>query len=286
MVSAVVFLVVLASLIPLLTNRLSPPPSQTFTNVEQTFPPLGNMGNSSLWLTYHRDNSRTGFDPDGTVFRSARQGWVSPVDGAVYAEPLIDGGRLFAATENNSVFALSDSDGRVEWVRNLGAPVPGSDLPCGNIDPSGITGTPVMDPSSNSIFVVAFLRPEHQHWLFALDMSSGGVKFSRPIDPANADPLIEQQRAALSLSNGTVYVPFGGLNGDCGSYHGWIVGVRTDNSGVINIDAGELYALNATNDHVIFKSSVGSVAHFSTPSAGDGQIFVGAQGKVVSFVLE
>jgi outer membrane protein assembly factor BamB len=185
--------------------------------------------NYSLWLTYHRDNSRTGFDSTTGALGSVRESWTSAVDGAVYAEPLVDGGRLFVATENNSVFALNDYNGQIVWMKHFGPPVPLSDLPCGDIDPTGITGTPVIDPSLKSIFVAAFLRAGHQHWLFALDQSTGEVRFSRQIDPPGADPLVEQQRAALSLSKGTVYVPFGGLFGDCGSYHGWIVGVRTDN---------------------------------------------------------
>jgi outer membrane protein assembly factor BamB len=151
----------------------------------------------------------------------------------VYAEPLVYGGKLFVETENNSVFALNDQNGGIVWMKHFGLPVPRSELPCGDIDPTGITGTPVIDPRLNSIYVVAFLRADHQHWLFALDLSTGDVRFSRPIDPPGANPLTEQQRAALSLSGDIVYVPFGGLFGDCGSYHGWVVGLRTDNSGTL-----------------------------------------------------
>jgi outer membrane protein assembly factor BamB len=286
--------------------------------------------------------------------------------------------------------------------------------------------------------------------------------FNRTVDPPGADPLVQQQRAAMSLSNGVVYVPYGGLEGDCGNYHGWIVGVRTDSTGAlieyqvptiraggiwapsgaavdaagnifvatgnsfsfssfdfgnsviklspklqrvdwfapsnwlelnygdtdlgstgpallgsniifqigkegvgylidesrlgglggevfsskvcsgtfggtaylppylyvpctdglvalqiglippqtftiawkslpfhagppivvggavwtIDTDIGELYAVNATNGQLIFRYHIGDVAHFSTPSAGDGQVFVTAEGKVISFTVE
>ncbi|TLY16717.1 MAG: hypothetical protein E6K86_03530 [Thaumarchaeota archaeon] len=182
-------------------------------------------GSYSLWPTYHRDASRTGFDPSGGPLTSVLPGWVSPsLDGEVYAEPLLAGGMLVAATENNTVFALNDSSGQIIWQRHLGAPVPRSDLPCGNIDPTGITGTPVIDSTAQTVYVVGFLRAVHQHWLFAIDLETGDVKFSRVVDPPGGDPLVEQQRGALSLSKGVLYVPYGGLYGDCGEYHGWVVG--------------------------------------------------------------
>src|SRR2546428_7228105 len=131
---------------------------------------------------------------------------------------------LVAATENNTVFALNDSSSQIISQRHLGAPVPRSDLPCGNIDPTGITGTPVIDSTAQTVYVVGFLRTDHQHWLFAIDLKTGGVKFSRVVDLPGGDPLVEQQRGALSLSKGVLYVPYGGLYGDCGKYHGWVVG--------------------------------------------------------------
>ncbi|TLX96374.1 MAG: hypothetical protein E6K96_06270 [Thaumarchaeota archaeon] len=97
-------------------------------------------GSYSLWPTYHRDVFRTGFDPSGGPLTSVLPVWVSAsLDGKVYAEPLLAAGILVAATENNTVFALNDTDGQIVWQRHLGAPVPRSDLPCGNIDPTGIT---------------------------------------------------------------------------------------------------------------------------------------------------
>ena len=106
----------------------------------------------------------------------------------------------------------------------------GSSLPCGDIDPSGITGTPVVDPVAGLVWVVAFIQPT-QHVLVALDLATGQVRSRRPIDPPGADPSTEQERGALTLSGGTVYVPFGGLYGDCGKYHGYVVGVGENGAG-------------------------------------------------------
>ncbi len=190
--------------------------------------------NYSLWLTYHRDNSRAGFDTAAGPGASVHPGWTSPsLDGAIYAEPLVVGGEVIIATENNTVYALNDSTGQVMWQAHLGAPVPRSDLPCGDINPTGITSTPVIDASARTIYTVAFLRSSHQHWLFALDLSTGATRISRSADPSGADPLVEQQRGALSLSNGLVYVPYGGLFGDCGDYHGWVVGIPANGTGAL-----------------------------------------------------
>jgi outer membrane protein assembly factor BamB len=143
------------------------------------------------------------------------------VDGDVYAEPLVAGGRVIAATENNSLYAF-DGAGHRLWRTHLGSPVDGSTLPCGNIDPSGITSTPTIDTRRGIVYAVAFLSPVH-HELAALDLATGRVRWRRGIDAPGADPTVHQQRGALALANGRVYVPYGGLNGDCGNYHGWVV---------------------------------------------------------------
>jgi outer membrane protein assembly factor BamB len=176
------------------------------------------------WLTYHRNLARTAHDPTSPRLRKVRQRWTRGLDEKLYAEPLLARGRVIAATEGNSVYALDAGSGRVRWHARLGTPVDGGSLPCGNIDPSGITGTPVIDGARRTVYTVAFLRPAH-HVLFALDLKSGHVRWQRPIDPPGADPKVHQQRAALALSRGRVYVAYGGLYGDCGDYHGWVVSV-------------------------------------------------------------
>jgi outer membrane protein assembly factor BamB len=157
--------------------------------------------------------------------------WAQPtaLDGQVYAEPLVCGASIFVATENDSVYAVNASTGGVVWRTHLGTPVLGSSLPCGDIDPSGITGTPVIDLASRTIYLVAFLNTL-EHVLFGLSIDNGSVTSHIAVDPPGANSSVEQQRGALALSEGVVYIPYGGLAGDCGPYHGWVVGVRTNGS--------------------------------------------------------
>lgn len=175
----------------------------------------------SAWPTYHRDLARTGNDPRAPRVTRIRRAWSASVDGDVYAEPLVVGGRVIAATENNSLYAF-DGAGRRLWRTHLGSPVDGSTLPCGSIDPSGITSTPAIDARRGIVYAVAFLSPAH-HELAALDLATGRVRWRRAVDAPGADPTVHQQRGALALANGRVYVPYGGLNGDCGNFHGWVV---------------------------------------------------------------
>jgi outer membrane protein assembly factor BamB len=178
-------------------------------------------GRNAGWPTYHRLATRAGADPAGPPLANAHRRWSTSVDGAVYAEPLVAGNAVIVATENNSLYALDAATGRQRWRAQLGAPVSGSDLPCGNIDPSGITGTPVVDPRAGVVYAVTFVPFVHR--LVALDLNSGHVRWQRPIDPPGADPKTHQQRSALALSRGRVYVAYGGLYGDCGDYHGWVL---------------------------------------------------------------
>ena len=178
------------------------------------------------WTTYHGDNARTGDGPSSN-FTSIQLSWKSTrLDGSIYAEPLILGGAVFVATEGDTASSLAAGTGVVLWQRHLGTPVPGGELPCGDINPSGVTGTPVIDASTQTLYVVAFVSLHHV--LFALDLRSGAVLSQQNVDPTSPsgfDPSVEQQRGALTLANGMVYIPYGGLDGDCGQYHGWVVGV-------------------------------------------------------------
>lgn len=221
-----------------------------------------NQTDTEDWLTYHHDFFRTGVDPyklASPSFSSINKNWTSsPLNGDIYAEPLVARSKVFVATENNTIYSLDVNTGKVIWRTNLGSPVPLSDLPCGNIDPTGITGTPVIDLRTQTIFAVAFLSQTHHHELFALDIGTGKIRFETAVDPPNSDPLVEQQRGALALSyydddsnNNTddastvgeegviVYVPFGGLYGDCGQYHGWVVGAPISSHSLGNNDKND-----------------------------------------------
>src|SRR6202012_1190665 len=114
-------------------------------------------GFGSNWTTYHGTAEATGVQAVQTTLRPSRRAWVSPtLDGEVYGEPLVADGRVVAATENDTVYVMAARTGRILWSRHLGKPVPSGDLPCGDIAPEiGITGTPVIDPAREEIFVDA-----------------------------------------------------------------------------------------------------------------------------------
>ena len=176
----------------------------------------------AAWTTYQHDASRSGAAPD-RIGADLRRVWTSPtLDGAVYAQPLLIGDAVIVATERDSLYRLDAATGAVRWRINLGEPVPLGELPCGNIDPIGITGTPVADTAASLVWAVAFVEP-HRHDLVAVDLSSGTLRRRQAIDPTGADPSLQLQRTALTLSGGRVYVGFGGLYGDCGPFHGWVV---------------------------------------------------------------
>src|SRR5436190_18288729 len=147
------------------------------------------------WPTYHRDLARTGNDPQAARVTRVRPAWSAAVDGDVYAEPLVAGGRVIAATENDSLYAFNAATGRRLWRTHLGSPVDGSTLPCGNIDPSGITSTPAIDTAKKLVYAVGFLAPA-RHELAALDLNTGRIRWRRAIDPP-ADPRVHQPPSAL-----------------------------------------------------------------------------------------
>ena len=180
---------------------------------------------STEWTQYHRDSARSGLGPAEPAITSPKQSWIASVDGEVYASPLIVAGHVIIATENNTVYSLDLFTGSVVWNVHLGDPVDARSLPCGNIGPvTGITGTPAADIAGGKLYVVAYLR-SHHHMLFALNLLDGKTAWQQDVDPSGSNPLVQQFRGALAIGNGFVYVPVGGLFGDCGQYHGYVVSV-------------------------------------------------------------
>src|SRR3954447_12377519 len=203
----------------------------TTAAAESTATPTGqaseakNHGRRANWPTYHANLARTGVDTTSPGLSGFHRTWTQQFDGQVYAEPLAVANRVYVATENDTVYALNARNGHVAWKRHLGTPVQGSTLPCGNIEPvTGITGTPAI--SGDTLYVTAFLSG-YRHVLFGLRLHGGKVRLKRNVDAPGSDPRVHQERSALSVSNGRVYVPFGGLTGDCGDYRGRVVSVRT-----------------------------------------------------------
>ena len=193
--------------------------------------PATAAGQGADWPTYDRTADRSGVSVSSPAPGAVRRSWTAAVDGAVYAQPLIVGTEVIVATENDTVYALDTSSGAVRWSRHLAAPVTGG-LPCGNVDPSGITGTPVADVATGRLWVVTFTdQPSYQHTLWELDLATGRTELQRPIDVSGSDPRAQQERGALVLLGSRVYVPFGGLYGDCSDYKGRVVGAPVSGSG-------------------------------------------------------
>jgi len=220
-------------------------------------------------LTYHNDNARTGQNLSETVLTPAT---VNPpnfgklfsqaVDGYVYAQPLYMSNLsmagkgthnvVFVATEHDSVYAF-DADSNLGsnanplWKVSLippgGTSVPSDETGSGDIVPEiGITGTPVIDPATETLYVVAKTKENGRYIqrLHALSVATGAEKLGGPVrlsawvsgtgDGAvngtlTFDEFRHHNRAALLLSNGVVYLTFAS-HGDNTPYHGWILGYQ------------------------------------------------------------
>ena len=116
------------------------------------------------------------------------------VAGPLYAQPLYwhpsdsNTGVLFAATEHDVVQAFDATTGKELWRRAVGRPVRRSLLPCGDINPLGITGTPVIDPVAQAIYFDAAVEGPNGpgHEVFGLSLKDGSVLPGRPIDIAES----------------------------------------------------------------------------------------------------
>ena len=187
---------------------------------------------SADWPEYNANPARTGVAAGLPAAGPLSTAWTAHLDGAVYGQPLLVGNEVIAATENDSVYALNRATGQVTWHTKVGTPVPVSALACGNIDPLGITGTPVYDAASGLVYAVAEVTGFH-HLLVALDAATGAVKLSRDLDSPTSvnQPANNQQRPGLTIGNGRVYAAFGGLYGDCGAYQGSVVSAPLTGNG-------------------------------------------------------
>jgi outer membrane protein assembly factor BamB len=223
------------------------------------------------WPTYHRDNARTGLAPSvGTIGRLSTA-WRATLDGAVYGQPLVIGDVVYAATENDTVYGLDAGTGVVRWTSHLGSPMPRRDLPCGNIDPLGITSTMAYDASSGLVFALAETTGAH-HTLFGLDARTGATVYTRSAEPPHGDAVAHQQRAALTVLNGRVYVAYGGLYGDCGSYIGAVVSLP-----IVGNGAALSYAIPTTREGGIWAPGGASLANDRLLySVGNGEADSGA----------
>jgi outer membrane protein assembly factor BamB len=224
-------------------------------------------------LTYKNDLSRSGQNLTESTLTLANVTASSfgllrvlPVDGKVDAQPLyvsqlsVSGAMhsvVFAATENDSVYAFDADTGSVLWqVSLLAAGETVSDVrDCGQVSPEiGVTSTPVIDRSSGAhgtLFVVAMSKDAASNYhqrLHALDLASGAELLGGPTEISATSPTAAggvamfaagqyAERAALLLSNGTVYTSWTS-HCDIGPYFGWIIGYSESTlsqSAVLNV---------------------------------------------------
>jgi outer membrane protein assembly factor BamB len=202
------------------------------------------------WTSYRHDAAGSGVDPDSTSPLAATQAWQTPgLDGQVYAQPLVYGSYVYVATENDSVYELDAATGAVVWSQHLATPESASAAPCGDIAPTiGITSTPVIDPTTGRIYAVGAVSESGavHHDLFALDLGSGQPIAGFPIAvdppyPSGGAAVNQLQRPGLALDGGRVLIGFGGNDGDCNTYWGWLVSAPTDGTtalGSFQADAG------------------------------------------------
>ncbi|MGB9476712.1 MAG: hypothetical protein WCE87_16735 [Candidatus Udaeobacter sp.] len=202
---------------------------------------------------FHNNPSRDGLYVDPAFTQTAATNLArdlsfdGTIAGNVYAQPLYieDGpdGRsmIIVVTESNNAYALDALDGSVIWQRNFGDPVSADDLTCNvNINPFGITGTPIVDLASRALFFNAMTTPDggttKRHLIFSLNVDTGDINPGWPVDVGEVavyngitfTPSIQAQRPALGIVNNILYVPYGSLL-DCGVYHGWLIGVPINN---------------------------------------------------------
>jgi protocatechuate 3,4-dioxygenase beta subunit len=245
------------------------PRSQGNTTVAAIFLVLC-LGFSLAWgqndvLTQHNDNTRSGLNANETLLTPANVNvngfgklFTQNVDGMIVGQPLyanqvlMDDGLVhnvvYVATQNNTVYAF-DADSTQGnnayplWAVNLddgGTPDPISDYGCTGTHYTeiGIMGTPVIDPSKTTLYVVAKTitgtgsTAVRNFSLHALDITSGNEVLGGPAiitgtAPSKKglvtfNPVYQMQRPALLLENGVVYIGFGGNGCDLYAYNGWL----------------------------------------------------------------
>jgi hypothetical protein len=193
-------------------------------------------------LQHHKNASRDGFYVDPALTKAAIHTmhldsvFSATTSAQTFSQPLYMGAgvngqdALFVATENNDVYALNPLTGMQLWATPtpLGTPVTGG-LQCpGSINPLGVTGTPIIDPVARAMYLDAATGgTSPKHMIFSVAIDTGKINWSLDVSAtiANFDSTDQNQRGALALLGGTLFVPYGGFDGDCGNYKGWVIAV-------------------------------------------------------------
>ena len=201
-------------------------------------------------LTRNNHETRDGFfiQPTLTKALAAKMApdatFKATFDGPMWASPLYlengpkGKGAFIVAATNNNVYALDETTGAQDWMYNMGPAPAKTGVPCGNVAPVGITSTPVIDGASRTIYVAGGIGDMNgimRHVVDAIDAETGLEKTGWPVNVSAMtgtgnlafNTQAQNQRSALSLVNGTLYVAYGGHDGDCGTYHGWVISIDT-----------------------------------------------------------
>lgn len=229
-----------AAVVPGVPAGAAPPATRSSTATV----PASSFGDLT---TYGYGNARSDNDTvDPAISKlSAGPAWDDSLDAGVYGQPLVYDATVYVGTENDTIYAIGAKTGKVIWKLHVGTPASTSVVDsaptlsggCGDINPLGITGTPVIDSATDEIFageetvVGADDWQDIQHWVVAVSLATHKELWHRQVDPPDGNQAshyyipAEQQRPALTLWDGRIYVEFGGLDGDCGQYHGYVVSV-------------------------------------------------------------
>ena len=296
--------------------------------------------------TYHNDLARDGANTreyalttSNVTSSSFGKLFSCTVDEAIYAQPLwvanltvggVKRNVVFVATQNDSLYAFDADHNSTPctplWHANLidsthggtagEAPVP-SYSPFlvghgwGDISPEvGVTGTPVIDPTTNTLYVVSksyvTSGPTFFQRLHAIDLTTGKEKLSGPVSIAATYPgsgdggMIttfvaqeENQRPGLALVNGIVYIAWASHE-DLTPFYGWIIGYNASNltqASVYNVDpnageggiwmsGGAPSADSAGNLYVITANGNFDAANASAPNNDYGDSFLKLSGSL------
>jgi hypothetical protein len=242
------------------------------TSNQATLTVTATSGSGIDVVTHHYDNFRSGVNTNETLLTPANVNAATfgklgefTIDGQIdgqtlYLQQLLIPGQgmknvLYVATENDSVYALdadsiTGTNATILWKTRVlssgetAAPV--SSMPCGNIDPNGVTATPVIDRTRNAIYVEAMSKDASNniiHRLHALSLATGQELFGGPTTimatypgtggnsqngTVTFDPTVHHDRAALLESGGKIYMTWSGLAGDCGLYSAWVMAYSAD----------------------------------------------------------
>jgi hypothetical protein len=215
----------------------------------------GPPGSDPSVYQHHKNGSRDGLYIDSAFTQTAAatthvlSGFMGTVTTTVYAQPLYvengaGGAETFVvATEDNHVTTYNATTGAVIWDTgpSVIGPYATANPPGGSVGPKniGITGTPYIDIGSRTIFFDAMTTPDnnatYHHKVFALSLDTGKVQPNWPVDVNAAvsgfDSGIQNERGALQFVNGILYVPYGGYDGDGGTYYGSVIGFPVANPG-------------------------------------------------------